>query len=164
MRTYTHGSRCRGRSRTSNKRHGSRNRENKSSMKSPRESLRETRGVETMEEEAASEVEAEDGDSEAGASRNSVGTTFALRSCELAWRWWYDIQPWIVSVCIFTFWKLALSNCGTVDYKMPVCTTSHQSDASEYIAGNMQSSVYTRSARTGKATMACCSHIAVLRG
>jgi hypothetical protein len=108
MRTYTHGSRCRGRSRILNKRHGNRNRESRNSMKSLRESLRETREVETMEEEAASEVEAEDEDSEAGASRDFVATIFALRYRELAWRWWYHIQPWIVSVCIFTFWKLAL--------------------------------------------------------
>lgn len=45
-------------------------------MKSLRGSLRETRGVETMEEEAASEVEAEDEDSEAGASRILAKTMF----------------------------------------------------------------------------------------
>lgn len=102
----------------------SKNRENRNSMRSLKESLRGTLEVGIMEEEAASEAEAEDGDSEAGASRCFVGTIFALRYCELAWSWWYDIQPWIVSVCIFTFWKLALSNCGTVDYKMPVYRTS----------------------------------------
>jgi hypothetical protein len=76
MRTYTHESRCQGQSRTLNKRHANRNRESRSFMKSLRGSLRETRGVETMEEEAASEVEAEDEDSEAGASRILAKTMF----------------------------------------------------------------------------------------
>ena len=72
-------------------------------MKSLRGSLRETREVETTEEEAVSEAEAEDEDSEADASRCFGDTIFALLYCELAWRWWYGIQPWTVSVCIFTF-------------------------------------------------------------
>lgn len=57
-------------------------------MKSLRESLRETREVETMEEEVASEAEAEDEDSEAGASKRFMGMISALWYCELARRWW----------------------------------------------------------------------------
>ena len=70
-------------------------------MKSLKGSLRGIREVETMEEEAASEAEAEDEASEAGDSKCSAKTIFGLRYCELAWRWWYGIQPWTVSVCIF---------------------------------------------------------------
>ena len=102
-RTYTHGSRCRGQSRTLNKRHGSRNRENKSFMKSLRGSLRGILEVEIMEEEAASEAEAEDEDSEAGASRcPAEKPIFALRHCKLAWRWWYGI-PTMECICMHFF-------------------------------------------------------------
>jgi len=60
-------------------------------MKSPKESSREIRGVETMEEEVVSEVEVGDEDSEAGASNVLARTISVLRFCELAWRWWYGI-------------------------------------------------------------------------
>jgi hypothetical protein len=78
MRTYTHGSRCRGRSRILNKKHGSKNRESRNSMRSLKESLRGTREVEIMEEEADSEVEAEGEDSEAGASKCFLRKIFAF--------------------------------------------------------------------------------------
>ena len=63
-----------------------------------------------MEEEAASEVEAEDEVSEADASKCFCSKTiFGSRYCELAWRWWYGVQPWTVSVCNCFDYKIAWS-------------------------------------------------------
>jgi hypothetical protein len=67
--TYTHESRSPGLSKTLNKRHGSRNRESKSSTRNQRESLKGILGVETQEEELASEAGEEDEDSEADATK-----------------------------------------------------------------------------------------------
>jgi hypothetical protein len=103
MRTYTHGSRCRGQSRTLNKRRGSRNRESKNFMKSLRESLRGTPEVEIMEEEAGSEVEAEDEDLEAGASRCLAGRNdffVAVLRSSVALVVWY---PTMDCICTNSF-------------------------------------------------------------